>query len=459
MKKGILMFVALFFVVVFINACEDDKKEETSDTCGNGIVDEGELCELGDTLGCDLVPGDGYHGGAEATCAEGCMKWDVADCEPIADNKNCGDGTKQDGELCEIGDSVDCGAIGGYKAGTSVSCNTTCDGYDTTSCEGYDACKAIFTCSLACGTDTVCQDSCYNQGSVDGRTKFTSLDSCMEASCPTETGNDLDNCLIEKCETQYYNCMPSEKCGNGNLDSGEICDKDHDYKIPCESIEDGDYKALNDAICDSSCEGYDTYDCVLTSAYDCSQIVTCVDACASGDSSCELQCKQKGYIDSQAAYAQRKSCMTTNCASATDLDSCMIENCLYQRDNCITHETCGNGTVDVNEVCETGEKGLCGDVANPLYELEKTVETLCNSTCTDLALSFCNGIKSCGYVMSCIEACGDDAGCKSDCKSEGSQRAQGLYSNVVSQCENCTGDGCKCDEAKSDCNADSDLQQ
>ncbi len=156
--------------------------DDFSESCGNGIVDNGEPCDGGmkncveidpvkftggkayclddctgwDTVTCDENPavcGNGIVEGAEecdgtidscvdidplafvagkARCKEDCTGWDTETCETAGDY--CGDGTKSEGEFCD-GDSKACTEINPnwYESGTAP-CNESCTGYDTSSC-------------------------------------------------------------------------------------------------------------------------------------------------------------------------------------------------------------------------------------------------------------------------------------------------------------------------------------
>src|SRR3989344_5477387 len=76
--------------------------------CGNGFIDEGEICELGDSQECST--GDGYSG--TQTCSATCAEYDP--CEP---EEYCGDGMINGPEMCDDGD--DFNGMGGY-------CNEEC---------------------------------------------------------------------------------------------------------------------------------------------------------------------------------------------------------------------------------------------------------------------------------------------------------------------------------------------
>ena len=93
--------------------------------CGNGFIDEGEICELGDSQECST--GDGYSG--TQTCSATCADYDP--CEP---EEYCGDGMINGPEMCD-GDSVECTTDNGYYG--TQACSDMCSEYNSCETEEY----------------------------------------------------------------------------------------------------------------------------------------------------------------------------------------------------------------------------------------------------------------------------------------------------------------------------------
>gem|GEM_PF-1599613 len=111
--------------------------------CGNGVIDNGEACEEGDTTPCaDL----GFDSGT-ATCKSDCSDWDISSCVSLS----CGDDIVDGGELCD-GNLGDCVDIDPEKySGGKAYCNDTCNGWETATCEEIPPCATywrIVVCTL-----------------------------------------------------------------------------------------------------------------------------------------------------------------------------------------------------------------------------------------------------------------------------------------------------------------------
>jgi len=105
--------------------------------CGNGQIDAGEVCDIGDdpedpSDDVFTIPGfdctDLDYSSGPLYCAEGCMSYDVSSCEV-----ECDDGILSPGETCEPSldpDGADCNDAEGYpgtRQCSNVTCNWVCD--------------------------------------------------------------------------------------------------------------------------------------------------------------------------------------------------------------------------------------------------------------------------------------------------------------------------------------------
>lgn len=126
-----------------------------SGVCGDGTVDVGEACD------------DGANDGGEGQCLPGCLSIQFcgdgrtegtelcddgvndgtgplgcsAGCNPPP--AACGNGMVEAGEVCELGDTIDCAELGGFASGTAP-CDSSCSAWDTMTCTVEPA-----TCTVA----------------------------------------------------------------------------------------------------------------------------------------------------------------------------------------------------------------------------------------------------------------------------------------------------------------------
>ncbi|HOW51241.1 MAG TPA: DUF1566 domain-containing protein [bacterium] len=170
--------------------------------CGNGIKDDGETCEIGDTIECYFIPDipDGtYPFGRYTVCEDGCSGWVMSLCD------TCGNGVKDTGEACEKDTEIDCSLIPGksYKTGNSATCNLTCTGWNDESACALTTCgNASFDEGEKCEIATTIDCSLIPGKIYVGGTNATCNDLC-------NGWNDQTVCTL---------------CGNGLLDDGEQCD-------------------------------------------------------------------------------------------------------------------------------------------------------------------------------------------------------------------------------------------
>ena len=195
--------------------------------CDNGMLDSGEVCEIGDSQSC--VTGEGYDG--IESCDAQCAGW--GEC---VSQESCGDGIKNGNEECDGSDGVD----EHYQCAPSCileyvpwcgdliqNNNEECDGDADLACEadGYAGFRSCDQCAWS-----QCQASEY---CGDGAQNGPELCDSGNQSCMTTDGYDgtqICNSSCdgwENCETQEY-CGDSvingnEECDDGNIDDGDGC--------------------------------------------------------------------------------------------------------------------------------------------------------------------------------------------------------------------------------------------
>ncbi|MBQ9818523.1 MAG: family 43 glycosylhydrolase [Proteobacteria bacterium] len=178
----------------------DDHKEPPvpKPTCGNGQLDEGEICD-GDQLSPESAcpSGTSLLEGQSLSCRADCTL-NTSNC-----HEPCGNGQIDEGEICDgelLSSEAACPSGTSLLKGQTLGCNADCT-LNTTNCHE------------PCGNGQI------DEGEIcDG--DLLSL----KAACPSGTsllkGQTL-GCNAD-CTLNTTNCH--ESCGNGQLDEGEICD-------------------------------------------------------------------------------------------------------------------------------------------------------------------------------------------------------------------------------------------
>ncbi|MEM6732578.1 MAG: hypothetical protein AAF658_13555 [Myxococcota bacterium] len=238
------------------SACQIDDSGCTGvNPCGNGTVDAGEVCD-GNALGSQTCASiEGFRGDGLA-CNETCDGFDTSACEV----ELCGNGRVDEGEVCDgVPEAVTCGDIDSSFAGGTVGCSATCDAFVTTACtrcgnntidEG-EVCDGValggrtcslegfFTGELVCNSTctgfdtngcTNCGNDTIDDGEVcDGNTLPEDRDTCDELGFTQAPG-------APACQTDCQgiigtSCLNFAECGNGVLDGAsgdrffqEICE-------------------------------------------------------------------------------------------------------------------------------------------------------------------------------------------------------------------------------------------
>lgn len=187
--------------------------------CGNGIIEPGEACDGAELSGTCESEGFAY---GDVACATDCTL-DTSDCS--ATPPVCGDGLAQGDEVCDGEDFAgeSCGSLGlGYNGGT-LSCSN-CTEVVTTSCytcgngvvEPGEVCddgnqEDDFTCSPDC--QSTCRpgfatcDNGVSRVCVDGtEVRAEVCDTLQASSCNDTTGRCTGPCSRSQLGTSYIGC-------------------------------------------------------------------------------------------------------------------------------------------------------------------------------------------------------------------------------------------------------------
>jgi len=196
LKRSWISCICIGFSMLFFIACSADS-EKNKTVCGNGVLENGELCDL-DQFGDTTCASLGFDAGV-LTCS--------ATCEPVTTGcRACGNGRLDPGEACDgtMG-NLYCQAAG-YVLGMT-SCTAECS-LDTSGCE----------LPVTCGNGVLDPGEACDATSGDGG---------MPPEVTCEAAGLLPGVVVcdENCQPDFIGCsQPPGTCGNGVLDGGEQCE-------------------------------------------------------------------------------------------------------------------------------------------------------------------------------------------------------------------------------------------
>ncbi len=154
-------------------------------SCGDGTIDDGEECD-GSALGGETC-GDLGFGGGELACSDNCLEYDTSGCEAP---ETCGNGEIDDGEVCD-GDNLDGATCESLDEGSGeLSCADDCMQYDSSGCESQ--CQP--QCGdRECGEDPNCGESCGECGEFEACTEAGACErTCDLDPIEDDTTVDID---------------------------------------------------------------------------------------------------------------------------------------------------------------------------------------------------------------------------------------------------------------------------
>ena len=269
-------------------------------------------------------------------------------------NPDCGDGVLQDDEFC------DPQIVGGPGA-----CPEQCA---AGACVSVELVGQASDCSARCvETVAACGDG----------------DACCPAGCDATADSD--------CVAENNNMVDAPVCGNGEIETGEICDGD----------------------CPTSCNDNDacTTDAISGAPNTCNVVCTnsAINACVSGDGCCPSGCSFQ--TDGDCA------CIPTTCQQ-------MGKECGNHPDGCGGVAACGGCAAD--ETCNG--QGICeitpvtpgtGSACNAETDCDSSLSNRCltgpdwpGGYCSNNCLGTCDNGDQCGFDGVCLKACNDISDCR-----------------------------------------------
>lgn len=314
--------------------------------CGNGVTEGPEPCDA-TNLGGETCLGLGFDGG-ELACRADCLAYDWSGCI------GCGDGEVQGDEACddanfEPGDGCDerCQVEPGWACSAEAPSVCTavcgdalvvgpeaCDGenLNTTECGDLGYSEGVLRCAADCLSFDVA--GCSGQGCGNGAVEGS--EACDDGNTISGDGCDA-SCNVEPgwtCDTMSPSvCLPI--CGDGVvIQSLEGCD-------------DGGSEAGDG--CDAQCQVESGWSCVGAPSV-CS--ATCGDGIAAGAEMCDGN-DLGGYTCATFGFTGGAPQCAPGC------DGFILTGC--------SGPGCGNGVVEGSEACDDGNT-ISGDGCSALCE-------------------------------------------------------------------------------------------
>lgn len=436
--------------------------------CGNGEIDEGEICDPGIDAGmegacptsCDQISNDscapvvleGVPGRCNVQCIQqqisecglddsccpfGCDENDDSDCSSEA---LCGNGRLDDGEQCDP--NILSGRPGACECPDQFlgECSQRVENVDPSNC------------SITCDEEPI--EAC-----IDG-------DGCCPAGCDARRDDDCgDICgdgIVGGTETCDGNC-PSD------CDDGLDCTQDTRRGSDSQCNVSCDYDPINvcsggDGCCPNGCDASNDSDCSAT----------CGDGIVDPDETCDGNCPAS-CDDGNACTADTLSGSAATCSSqcanvaitaCTSGDGCCPNGCTALNDS-DCNAVCGNGAVEGGETCDgncpvtcddqnactsdvrTGTPGTC-DVSCANSPITQCIDAdgCCPSACTAVNDDDCSSTCGDGVVdpnetcdLNCPSSCSDGDACTNDvlAGSAGQCNAECIFQPITSCVSN---DGC-----------------
>jgi uncharacterized repeat protein (TIGR01451 family)/MYXO-CTERM domain-containing protein len=239
---------------------------EPANQCGNGTIEpaNGEVCDDGNTTG-----GDGCEASCKLPNGANCTsdnQCDSGECDETGSmtcvpNGTCGNGIVDAGEVCDDGNATqtpcasDCRLADGQMCSMDNQCHSgVCDETGSMTCVPANACgNNVVEAGEVCDDGNASETPCTN--------------TCRRANGQPCTMDN--QCASGVCDEQgSHTCEPANTCGNGNVEGAEGCDDGNTNSGDgCNSgcrIEDG-FPCTDDMMCASGqcdpthvCNGTDT---------------------------------------------------------------------------------------------------------------------------------------------------------------------------------------------------------
>ncbi len=319
--------------------CEIDISKCTM--CGNGIVESGEQCEIGNTTQCTTLSNATitYVNGT-ASCNADCT-WNTASCELPG---VCGDGRVNSNEACDYNATT--GRVR-FRSGQDQ-----CNDYYANAANNQKFVDGVLGCAADCSavltsncvanyTTGFCGNSKidnYPNEQCDGNT-WGSITSCKDLGFDGGTLSCNQPYSTEECMFNTSRCTKNGvpaggSCGDGYLNPGEQCIPNENftaYGIFCKSFDSFINGTLN---CNANCR-IDISGCRRANV------------CGDGVTDPLEQCDFTGTINCTSIDSTIYNGGTATCHGPGNPQACT-----YDTSKCTHAAVCGNSILESGEQCE-----------------------------------------------------------------------------------------------------------
>lgn len=277
-------------------------------------------------------------------------------CNPT---QRCGNGVLDEDEICENKETKPCQELNTadkeWQPINEAVCNSECKGWDTYSCVDINAltCYQVYECAKQC-SDSECEAACIAKTWPAAKAKYDTMKECFaQNECAVE-----EECMSGVCKFQADACKTHLTCGNAVIDNYEICEKGE--HVDCGDIKDDQGQALYEAntgsaYCNQNCTEFGVTMCHKFCS--CSEIKTCIEQECGGypKSNAENTDEKKKCMETCESWGSKIGYGEAN-GYRTLIESCCEQDqqgntgaCGWDSSTCIdqapsqANATCGSG--------------------------------------------------------------------------------------------------------------------
>jgi hypothetical protein len=384
--------------------------------CGNGIVEESELCDANAfPQGSHRCEDWGYVGG-ELACKAGCTP-DFAGCRAA----QCGDNMIEGPETCEGTNLAGASCTGRGFAGGMVTCTSTC-GVSYGACVAPGCNNGIVEPDRGeiCDSTDLGGASCETLGYAGGTlacdgTCDHDASACVAPGC----GNEIIEPPLEACEGTNLGGATCESLGflAGNLSCSETsCTHD-----TSSCIVPGCGNEIIEAPAEQ-CEGTNHGGATCQSLGFLQGTLTCLSDCTFDTSACVMGGCGNGIIESPAEQCQGTNLAGNDCFTLGFTGGTLScgGNCRFDTTQC-AQPTCGDDIAQGNEECDGFDLGGASCTSLGFTGSNLGCSTACTydlSGCAGCGNGVVTGLEACdgtGLFCSDVGLSGGSVACASDC--------------------------------------------